>query len=69
MNWWEWKWNQIDGSTSGIITSCYFVEGGNNDNSTRWVATYYRGEEVTKNIIDIITYTHDEMMTIINEAF
>ena len=57
----------IDGSTSGIITSCYFVEGGNNDNNARWVASYYTGEEVTENIVQNITYTYDEMMTIINE--
>ena len=55
----------IDGSTCGVITSSFFVEGGDNDNNARWIATYYDGELVDTNVIATITYNADDIGDII----
>ena len=55
----------IDGSTFGIITSCFFEEGGHNDNNARWIATYYDGEKNNQNVVTTITYGNDEIGNII----
>ena len=55
----------IDGSTSGVITSCFFLDGNNVDKNARWIATYYDGEQLDDNVIDNITYDADDIVNII----
>ena len=53
-----------EGSTSGVITSCYFINGIHKDSHARWSVTYYDGEEIEGNISEIKTYTATEIADI-----
>ena len=55
----------INGTTHGVITSCFFLDGGNNDNNARWVATYYDAEQQNEKMITRITYGHEEIGNVI----
>ena len=55
----------IDGSTCGVITSCFFEEEEHKDNNARWIATYYDGEKNNENVVTTITYGNDEIGNII----
>ena len=53
--------NPINGSTSGVIVSSYFVNGHNTDENTRWIVAYYNGNEVQGNICQMKTYSATEI--------
>ena len=53
-----------EGSTSGVITSCYFINDIHKDSHARWSVTYYDGEEIEGNISEIKTYTATEIADI-----
>ena len=51
----------INGSTSGVIVSSYFVNGHNTDVNARWTVAYYNGDEVESNICEMKTYCATEI--------
>ena len=51
----------INGSTSGVIVSSYFVDGHNTDENARWSVAYYNGDEVQDNICQMKTYLATEI--------
>lgn len=51
----------INGSTSGVIVSSYFVDGHNTDVNGRWIVAYYNGDEVKGNICQMQTYSATEI--------
>ena len=55
----------FDGATCGVITSCYFLDGGDVDKNARWIVTYYDGNQIVANVFDTITYDAIEIGNIV----
>ena len=58
----------INDSSSGVITSSYFVDGNSTDANARWIVAYYNGDEVQGNICQMKTYSATEIgdITLVN---
>ena len=51
----------IHGTSSGVITSCYFVDDNPKDSHARWSVTYYDGHEIEDDIAEKKIYNAAEI--------